>query len=190
MKKMARYFLCLAFIAAGMILASRQILAADWPQACDRQNGFAVMYDSALTPIAPNESATKLSLTSGDGQRCFVVVIANPLATAENAKSIVAAMVNNRDMMEQEYKKLYKDVYLSSVRPVIASGNYDAAMLTYAAQYEALGAEILMSVIEVHLPIRQRTYKFGCSTGRPLDDSFKSSAESFIRSFQLIPVEN
>lgn len=87
-------------------------------------------------------------------------------------------------------KKLYKDVYLSSMRPVIAAGKYDAVMLAYAAQYEAIGKELVISVIEVHLPIRQRTYKFGCSTGGELDDLFKSSVESFIRSFQLIPIEH
>ena len=189
MKKPVLCRLCPVLLVT-MISFAGQASAAAWQKHVDRQNGFAVMYDSALTRIAPNESATKLSLTSGDGQRCFVVVVANPLATEENAKSIVSAMLNNRQLLEQEYKKLYKDVYLSSLRPVIASGKYDAAMLTYAAQYEALGAELFITVIEVHLPIRQRTYKIGCSTGRPLDDAFKSSAEGFIRSFQLIPIEN
>ena len=115
---------------------------------------------------------------------------AESLATEENSTQIVDWMLKNRERLEKEYAKNFSGVTMEEPVKVTVAGKFDAALLTYRFNYEALGAEMAVTVIEAHLPTRARTYKVGCSTGMPPDDLFEDRAANFLRGFQLIPIEN
>jgi len=154
----------------------------------DRTNGFSLHYPADWAPTEANEEVTKFLIVSPSGNRCWVIVVPNPLSTGANAKSIVQSLIRNKSLIEEEFRKTYADAYVSSVRPVLMSGKNDAALLSYSLQYNAFDISAVIAVLEAHIPVQGFTYKVGCSTvGETLSDEFRSGSTIVFRSFVFIP---
>ena len=101
---------------------------ADTTKFVDRQNGFSVYHGADWITRQPNEKVTKLVVVSPVGNRCWVIVIDNPMSTRKNAKKIVEWLVNNPKSFERQLKKHLGEVHVAEVRPVILSGTLNSAL--------------------------------------------------------------
>jgi hypothetical protein len=154
----------------------------------DRTNSFAVTHDASFSFMEPNEGVTKLLLSPKDGQRCWVIVVPNPLIESqEDVDDVLRFLLERPDLLRAEYEKLYKKVSEVSVSPVVVSGNRRAALASYEATYEAVGVELVISASEAHLLLSQKAYKIGCSTADVRDAEFEATVVNFLRGFQILP---
>jgi hypothetical protein len=154
----------------------------------DRANGFSVAYGSSWKQVQPNEEVTKLVVNAPDGSRCWVTVVPNPLSTDEDAPRIVQGLINNKAGLQAALSKVLGEVHVAEVRPVIMSGNRDAALISYSFKHSALDKKIAVAVLEAHILVQAFTYKVGCSTlDSALNGDSETGAGSFMRSFLFIP---